>query len=243
VERRREQHPAHRRPIGGAGQPALCVCPRPAPQATLSWGANPGLTLALVSSENLLHPSQRSVVNPACLVPGGVTPHRPQRSWRQLAAAFTRIKPQTVGAAAVPALTCQRFGSPEPQNAELGEPTELICIRPRRDVRIERAANSRQAADPQRSVPRNRSLSVIGHGALLVAASGILVAAHAGRRARTGARSNSRGERDAHGALPKRLHAVRPVDRHIARSLTAGGKGPAGWLAVARRGAAPGAGG
>src|SRR5713101_5129314 len=42
----------------------------------------------------------------------------------------------------------------------------------------------RSAADPQRSVPRNWSLSVIGHyGALLVAASGILVAAHARRRA------------------------------------------------------------
>ena len=84
------------------------------------------------------------------------------------------------------------------------------------------APNRRSAADPQRTVPRNRSLSVIGHGALLVAASGILVAAHAGRRARTGARSSSRGERDAHGALPKRLHAVRPLDRHIARSLTGG---------------------
>jgi len=79
----------------------------------------------------------------------------------------------------------------------------------------------RSAADPQRSIPRNRSRSVIGHGALLVAASGILVAAHTGRRARTGARSSSRGKRDAHGALPKRLHAVRPLDRHITRSLTA----------------------
>jgi hypothetical protein len=76
------------------------------------------------------------------------------------------------------------------------------------------------AADPQRSVPENRSLSVIGHRVLLVAASGILVAAHAGCRARTGARSSNRGERDAHGALPKRLPAVRPLDDHIARSLT-----------------------
>src|SRR5713226_6747623 len=65
-------------------------------------------------------------------------------------------------------------------------------------------------------------MTVIGHGAFLVAASGTSGAAHTGRQARTGARSISRGERDAHGALPKRLHAVRPVDRHIARSLTAG---------------------
>jgi hypothetical protein len=42
-----------------------------------------------------------------------------------------------------------------------------------------------------------------------------------GRQARTGARSSNRGERDAHGAMPKRLHAVRPLDRHMARSLTA----------------------
>jgi len=78
----------------------------------------------------------------------------------------------------------------------------------------------RSAADPQRSVPSNRSLSVIGHGALFVAAIGFLVAARAGRRPRTGASSSSRGQRDAHGALPKRLHAVRPLDHHIARSLT-----------------------
>ncbi len=63
-------------------------------------------------------------------------------------------------------------------------------------------------------------MAVIGHGAFLVAASGTSGAAHTGRQARTGARSISRGERDAHGALPKRLHAVRPLDRHIARSLT-----------------------
>ena len=54
---------------------------------------------------------------------------------------------------------------------------------------------------------------------LLVAASGIPAAAHAGRRARTGGRSSSRAERDAHAALPKRPHAVRPLDRHMARSL------------------------
>ena len=51
-------------------------------------------------------------------------------------------------------------------------------------------------------------------------------AARAGRRphwtaARADARSSSRGERDAHGALPRRLHAVRPMDLHITRSLTA----------------------
>src|SRR5712692_2433043 len=63
-------------------------------------------------------------------------------------------------------------------------------------------------------------MAVIGHGAFLVAASGTSGAAHTGRQARTGARSISRGERDAHGALPKRLHAARPLDRLIARSLT-----------------------
>ena len=42
------------------------------------------------------------------------------------------------------------------------------------------------------------------------------------REARTGARSNWRGERDARIALPKRLHAVRPLNRHITRSLTQG---------------------
>jgi len=83
-------------------------------------------------------------------------------------------------------------------------------------------AQSRSATDPQRSVPRNRSLSVTGHGALLVAASGILVAAHAGRRARTGARSSSRGERQTHGALPNRLHAVQPLDRQITRIANSG---------------------
>src|SRR5260370_31220497 len=80
------------------------------------------------------------------------------------------------------------------------------------------SARSRSAAQ----CPENRSLSVIGHGALLVATSGIPVAAHAGRRASDDARSSSRGEGDAHGALPKRLHAVRPLDRHIGRSLTTG---------------------
>jgi len=57
--------------------------------------------------------------------------------------------------------------------------------------------------------------AVIGHRALLVAASGTSGAAHAGCRARTGARAISRGERDARGALPKRLHAARPPDRHL----------------------------
>jgi hypothetical protein len=38
----------------------------------------------------------------------------------------------------------------------------------------------------------------------------------------TGARSSSREERDAHEALPKLLHAARPLNRQIARSLTPG---------------------
>jgi hypothetical protein len=38
--------------------------------------------------------------------------------------------------------------------------------------------------------------------------------------ARAGARSSSKGERDARGALPRRLHAVQPMDLHLARSLT-----------------------
>ena len=42
----------------------------------------------------------------------------------------------------------------------------------------------RSAADPQRSVPTNRSLSVTAHGASSWAASGILAAAHAERRPR-----------------------------------------------------------
>jgi hypothetical protein len=60
-------------------------------------------------------------------------------------------------------------------------------------------------------------------------------ATHAGRRARTGARSSRRAEPDARGALPKRLHAVRPLDRHITRSLTpgsGGGGGEAGAVVV-----------
>jgi hypothetical protein len=36
-----------------------------------------------------------------------------------------------------------------------------------------------------------------------------------------GTRSSSRRERDAHGHLPRRLHAARPTDVHIAGSLTA----------------------
>jgi len=48
------------------------------------------------------------------------------------------------------------------------------------------------AVDPQRSVPRKRSLSAIGYGASSWPATGILVAAHAGRRESTGARSSSR---------------------------------------------------
>lgn len=35
-----------------------------------------------------------------------------------------------------------------------------------------------------------------------------------------GTRSSSRRERDAHGHLPRRLYAARPMDLHIARSLT-----------------------
>src|SRR5262249_55844319 len=48
------------------------------------------------------------------------------------------------------------------------------------DSRAGTNGNIRQgsAADLQRSVPRTRSISAIGHGALLVAASGILIAAH-----------------------------------------------------------------
>jgi hypothetical protein len=95
-----------------------------------------------------------------------------------------------------------------------------VCSAPSEPQHQSGIWSRRSAVDPQCIVPRNRSLSVIGHGVLLAAASGILVAAHAGRRARTGARSSSRGERDAHGALPKRLHAVRPLDRYITRSLT-----------------------
>jgi len=37
--------------------------------------------------------------------------------------------------------------------------------------------------------------------------------------ARIGARLSSRGERDAHEALPKRLHEARPGDSHLTRSL------------------------
>ena len=84
--------------------------------------------------------------------------------------------------------------------------------------RARRTRPNRQAADPQRSVPRNRSLSVIG------------MAPSCGRRRDSVIRSRrtpgdnrrkigSRAEGDAHGALPKRLHVVRPLDRHIARSV------------------------
>jgi len=58
------------------------------------------------------------------------------------------------------------------------------------------------------------------------------------KQARTGARSSRRGERDAHGALPKRL---RPLDRHVTRSLTRAtrpvgrGEQPIGYLGVVVR--------
>ncbi len=60
---------------------------------------------------------------------------------------------------------------------------------------------------------------MIGHGAFLVAASRTLAAGHAGhgRPAQNPAAEESG---NAHGALPKHLHAVRPIDRHIAKSLT-----------------------
>ena len=107
-------------------------------------------------------------------------------------------------------------------SAPPGLATSQYCARPRPSAELADMSASKQheyRIAPERRVGvrqltrsavsrETRSLSVIGHGALLVAASGILVAAHAGRRARTGARSSSRGERDAHGALPKRLHAV-----------------------------------
>jgi DNA-directed RNA polymerase specialized sigma24 family protein len=53
-----------------------------------------------------------------------------------------------------------------------------------------------------------------------MATSEILVTAQ-WTAARPGARSSSRGERDAQGALPRHPHAVRPLDLQIARSLTA----------------------
>ena len=72
---------------------------------------------------------------------------------------------------------------------------------------------------PQSNVPNPVALCH-GHGALLVAASGMLVAVHTGRRRGPTQDRAAGGERDAHGALPRHLHAVRPVDLHKARSLT-----------------------
>jgi hypothetical protein len=54
--------------------------------------------------------------------------------------------------------------------------------------------------------------------------------------ARADARSSSRGERDARRALPRRLHAVRPMDLHITRSLTPGWPAPLQSPAELRRG-------
>jgi len=67
-----------------------------------------------------------------------------------------------------------------------------------------------------------------GHGALLVADSGILGGRSHCTVASAGARSSNREERDAHGALPRRLHALRPMDLHIARPLSPGAKRASG---------------
>jgi hypothetical protein len=68
--------------------------------------------------------------------------------------------------------------------------------------------------------PEKESLSVIGHGALLLTVSGILVAAHAKWHGEDWRKIEQLGKRDAHRPLPKHPHAVRPLDRHITRSLT-----------------------
>ncbi len=81
-------------------------------------------------------------------------------------------------------------------------------------------AHAYSAADPQHSVPKPVALCDWPRHALLMAAARDTGSRSRQTPARTSARPSSRGERDAHSASPKRLHAVRPLDRHIARSLT-----------------------
>lgn len=72
----------------------------------------------------------------------------------------------------------------------------------------------------RRAVSRNPVALCDRHGALLVAAGGMLVAANTGRRRGPTQDRAAEESGDAHGALPRRLHTVRPVDLHITRSLT-----------------------
>src|SRR6266498_2073308 len=74
------------------------------------------------------------------------------------------------------------------------------------------------------SAALNRSLSVLGHGALIVTANRILGSRSCGTMDVDRRKIERPGERDAHGALPKRRHAARPLDGHITRSAPGGNK-------------------
>ena len=114
VERRQQQRPA-RGQAGGAGQPALRVRPRSAPQPTPRRRANPDVTLAPAASGNLRHPHQNRVVTPASMVPSRVTPtdRSPPGSSLQPPLRAATVDRRRDGAP----LTSQLFSSPQPHNA------------------------------------------------------------------------------------------------------------------------------
>jgi hypothetical protein len=152
-----------------------------------------------------------------------------RRSWRRCRAVRVRPTRRCLSAAGVRA--CSRWprgtaicGTP----ATWASPRRWRSPSPRSQARASRPAEARRRSPSPRSsacgfqrrtVPENPVALRDGH----VAPRGrqrMLVAAHT-TAVRTGARSSSRS-RDARGILPRRLHAVRPLDLHIARSLTAG---------------------
>ena len=84
--------------------------------------------------------------------------------------------------------------------------------------RAEAASLDHAAPWPANSVRRSRNCWAFWTSRFpLPAPRGAPDGAHCRARRKIG----SRVEGDAHGALPKRLHAARPLDRHIARTLTA----------------------
>src|SRR5258706_5750565 len=99
-----------------------------------------------------------------------------------------------------------------------GCPTEFCAAEPLSGPRQISSAYS--AAEPQRSVPGVRSLSVIAAVPSPVRRRAVPGGHPADGVGEDAARWSSRGEQDAHGALPRRLHGVWPLDLHITRSLT-----------------------
>jgi hypothetical protein len=118
-----------------------------------------------------------------------------------------------------PGMTMQPLGTPA-RGGFTGAGVPYMCA-PRRLARCPASrTESAFGACPAAQCPENPVALCDGHGALLVAASEILVTAHTGRR-RGPAQDQAVRRAGCSGSLAEASHAVRPLDLQITRSLTA----------------------